>query len=373
MKNKGTIDQINQFVEAIERETPTRRDIVQFNLQDIVINDKFIVDEMDLTDRAADAVLSVLNAKPAFKEYQSLMEVTDWNLVSSRLKAAKGDVNLYGSLLHNPDGTHTIDAIFFKNPKKNKADDLTNSKALVETVTRILSTSSVDWSLSKIGFDNETSKYTISLLNDSNPIEVFENDLWKQGQTLIFNSTSFINEPFFDRLICGNGMRKPSYGFRSNISKASFNNEKLEKAISNALSEDNDNVAHLIKGFAEHMKGTTISLREFYNHRNFLIKRGYEELADKYFIEAPFYKAWGDNVCKKSKTWKASADTGINAYDFINLNTWLASHIEESKMSEAHAYELKNAITGIFTAKELDMELIASQQKVEYPHFVEME
>jgi len=373
MNNKSVIEQINNFVSSVEKQNPARRDIVEFNLQDVQISDAFILNDMDFSVNATDAILGLLNTKPSFKQFQSLMEPQDWASVSQRLKTAVGDINLFGAVIQNKDNSHTVDSIFFKNVKKKKPDDLTNAKAIIETINETLSMSDVDWQLTDILFDKDTAKFAISLLNDNNPFDVMTGDIWKQGQTLSFNSTSFKNEPFFERLVCGNGMRRPQYGWSSNVSKISYNNDKLAKVINNALSKDNPEVAQLITQFAQHMKSANISLREFYFYRKFFEKKGYEGILDKYYIEAPFYKAWGDNVAEKSDIWKATADSGINAYDFINLNTWLASHIEKSDLSKEDAADLKVHITTLFTAKELDMERIAPSAQIIFPRFVEME
>lgn len=373
MKNKQVIDEINSFVEQIEKQDLSRRDIVEFNLQDIQTVDNFRLGDSAFSERASKNVLNILNAKPSFIEFQSLMEKTDWNQVANKIKSAKGDINLYGSLIQVSPGTYEIDNIFFKNPKKKNPDDLTRAKAVIETITDTLSRSNVDWDLQAKGFDEESAKFMFQLQNSNNAIEVLKNDFWKQGQLLEFNSTEFLNSPFFERLVCTNGMTRPQYGWRSNIAKASFNNQKLEKAIQHALSEDNTDVAELITGFANHMKNTTISLREFLIYKNFFEKRGYDEITAKYFNEAPFFKAWGENIDKKPKGWKATANTNINAYDFINMNTWLASHTKESGMTEGDAKALKIAITDLFVKKELDCEVIAPVVKVEYPHFAEME
>lgn len=373
MKNKDVIDQINHFVDNVEQESPSRRDILSFNLQDVKINESFEIDGMEFTEKASDAILGVLNTKPSFKEFQSIMEQTDWNLVSNRLKSAKGDINLYGSLVQKEDGSHIVDGIFFKNVKKKQPDDLTNSRAIVNQICETLSTSSIDWTLKGINFDKESSNFELSLLNDSQPVDVLANDPWKFGQDMIFNSTQFQNSPFYERLVCTNGMRQTTGGWKSNISKATFTNAKINTAINNALNGIYDEAAQLLTQLSQHAKNNTISLREFYYYRKFFEKKGYDDILAKYFIEAPFYKAWGENVAEKDDTWKSTANANINAYDFINLNTWLASHTDKSHMTAGDAAELKLKIAYLFTAPQFDTEKIATPADVVFPHFAEMD
>lgn len=373
MKNKEVIEKINDFVDNIEQDSPSRRDIVSFNLEDIVINDNFEVNGMVLTLNATNSVLGLLNTKPEFKEFQSLMDTKDWNIVSKTLKNAKGDINIYGSLIQQDDGSHIIHSIFPKNTKKKRPDDFTNSKAIISNIIETLSTSSIDWQLKSIVFNKEDSMFNLSLLNDNFPVDVLKDDTWKFGQTLRFNSTQFENIPFYERLICTNDMSQTHNIFRSNITKSSFTNTKLQTAINNALNGIYDEAAQYLTQLVSHAKNNTISLKEFYYYRKFFKKKGYNEILDKYFIEAPFYKAWGENVAEKDDMWKSTANTHINAYDFINLNTWLASHIDISHMNAKDAAELQIKIAHLFTKTQFDTEKIANTVDVDFPHFVEMD
>jgi hypothetical protein len=372
MKNKETIDQINAYADSIEQANLTRRDLIEFNLKDIKVSDGFSIDGLELGEKAIKRVFGIFNAKPAFSEFQQLMEKADWDTVANKIKNAKGDINLYGSLLCHGD-THSVDNIFYKNQRKKNPDDLTRSKAVIATLTDVLSRSNVDWDLKDKSFDEEKSIFQFQLQDSLNPIEVLKNDFWKQGQIISFNSTEFSNTPYFERLICSNVMTRPQLGWRSNIQKASFNNSKIETALRNILSEYNSDVAELVAGYCDHLKNTTVSLREFLIYKNLFVKMGYDEVADKYFNEAPFYKAWGQNLDKKPKSWKATANTGINAYDFLNLNTWIASHPDDTKITPEDAMRVKAAISDIFVKKELDCECLAPTVKVEFPHFVEMD
>ena len=373
MKNKETIEQLQSFVNGIEQKNPSRRDIVDFNLQDVEINGEFKYRDLKFEEAASDKILDILNAKPSFKEYRQLMEEKDWKNVSRQIKTAKGDINLYGSLIPDKMGGYVVDDIYFRNPKKKQPDDLTTPKAIVETICEELSTSMIDWSLANSMYNEDKNLFEISLRNENNPVEVLAGDSWKKGEMFSFNSTNFKQCPFYERLICSNGMTKPSYGFSSNISKVSFNNQKVQKVINNALAADNDSVSQMIAECIKHAKGTNVSIREFYEVRNFFDKKGYSVILDKYFIEAPLYSAYGTSIADKNKQWQSTADSGINAYDFINLITWIASHTDKSNISKEDAAKLKIHAGWLFTLPKFDLEHAAPKVDIKYPRFVEMD
>ncbi len=373
MKNKETIEKIEAFVKSHKDSAPNRRELVEFNLQDVKLKDRFEVNDLKLQDKASDVILGLLNAKPTFVEYKSLLEEKDWNFIANLLKNAKGDINLLGRLVRQPDGTHEVANIFFKNPKKKRPDDLTNTDAIISAIIETLASSEIDWSFVGGSFHEEDTELSLTLRNENYPVEVFKGDEWKKGTTLSFNSFKFFNRPYFERLICSNVMVGEQYGWKGWISQTSYTNDKLLKQIQNALSSNNDDVSQMITQYAQHSKKNNISLREFYAYRKFYEKKGYDDILDKYFIEAPFYQAWGENIEGKDDIWKATADSGINAYGFINLNTWLASHLDKSGMTEEDALEMKMAITNLFIKERFDLEGLAPKATVDFPRFKEME
>lgn len=373
MKNKKTIEKIQEFADNVSVENPVLRDIIPFNLQDVVVENNFAVNDVTMSDSAVDKVLSIIKVKPEFKTFAATLAQGDYAEITNKLKEAEGDVNLYGSLMLNPDYTYTIDDIFFKNEKKKQPDDMTGSIHIIKNICDTLAASDEEWKLEDINFNNTNSKYSIRLSNQSSQIEALKDDFWTQGHVFEFNSSSFSTTPYFERLVCTNGMTKQQLGFSTNIGKANFHNSKLLKVIQGSLTENNADIAKMIEQMAGYAKNNTISLREFYDYKKFFLKRGYDELAEKYFNDAPFYKAWGDGIDERSKIWQSTANTGINAYDFINLNTWIASHIKDTKILEEDAKALKIMTANTFCGAKYDCANIAPAVKVEFPHFKEME
>lgn len=371
-RNQETIAQLQENVSKAIQNDPMVRDMEKFNLKDITIDSTMSIGNKEFSEKSIKKVLDVLNVKPNFTDYRKSMSEADWKLVADRIKDAKGDLFLYGEL----GSGEVINNIHYANPKKKKSDDMTNSLAVINAIENELRTSENEFSLARFNFDSEKYTFDIELKNESSEFDALAGDSWKVGNKFTFNSTNFKYLPYFERLVCSNGMIGKTFGFNSNISKASFNNEKIEKIINNALASFNPAHTQLIESHANYLKGVNISLAEFYGWRNWFNKGprkdAYKDIMDKYFPEAPFYKAFSLPVAEQTTAWKRTADAGINAYDFFNLLTWIASHPTESMIESSDAIDLKIASSSFFFWDKFDMLEIAPKVKVDYPRLIEM-
>ena len=374
MNNRQTIQEIQDWANSVEQAHPVQRDIVPFNLKDVSINgDTFRVEDMTLTESAVAKILDLLSVKPEFVDYSKCMTPERYEETTRNIKDATGDYNLYGSIIVNPDFTYSIDNVYTKNIAKKRPDDMTSPIHVIKDICDNLAVSDYEWKVKEKNYDPVSNYYMVRLENVSCPIEALPNDFWTQGHVFKFNSTNFKQSPYFERKVCTNGMTKPQMGFGSNISKSSFNNEKLNNVIKYCLTELNREVEEMICEMAQKAKNTNISLFEFYDFKKFYEKKEYKDIVNKYFIDAPFYKAWGTAIEEKSKKWQKTADTKISAYDFINLNTWLCSHLDKSKLTEEDALEMKIKVANMFTKGDYDLIDTANDVNVEFPHFDEMD
>jgi hypothetical protein len=87
----------------------------------------------------------------------------------------------------------------------------------------------------------------------------------------------------------------------------------------------------------------------------------------RFFNEKPFFQAYGVNLDEKSKKWKSTADSGINAYDFFNMLTWIASHPGEVKMDRSDRIDLQIQASNLLFKPQYDLEDIATGVTVNYP------
>jgi len=374
MNNRKAIQEIQDWADTVEQAHPVQRDIVEFNLKDMLIDgNTFKVEDMTLTEEAMKKILGLMNCKPEFIDYAVTMEKGDFAETMENIKKATGDCNLYGAIITNPDFTYSISDIYNKNNFKKKLDDMTSPIHVIKNLCDNLAVSDFEWKVKEKHYEPKTNIYEIRLENVSNPIEALPNDFWTQGHVFRFNSTEFKQAPYFERQVCTNGMTKPTMGFGTNISKSSFNNDKLNNVIKYCLTEINHDVEDMICKMAQKAKETNVSLNEFYDFRNFYEKNECKEIVEKYFNDAPFYKAWGQAIEEKSKKWQKTADTKISAYDFINLQTYLCSHLDQSKLTEELAQAMKIKVANFFCKGDYDLNDFAENVQVDFPHFKEME
>ena len=126
----------------------------------------------------------------------------------------------------------------------------------------------------------------------------------------------------------------------------------------------------------KHIQTNNISIQEFIEYRNFFKNRNQDDIYDgvisKFFNMNPFYKAYGLNVEEKSRKWRATADSGINAYDFFNMLTWIASHPDKVSVDVEDRLDLQISASNLLFKPSLDLEDIATNVNIEYPRLAAM-
>jgi hypothetical protein len=182
---------------------------------------------------------------------------------------------------------------------------------------------------------------------------------------------SFNYAPFFERLSCSNGAVAQKFGFGSDISRNTFNNNKIQRTIEKAILEEDSNMMETLKKSIHHLKNNNVSLGEFYYYRKQLESKNqegeYDGILAKYFNDAIFYDMYDTNIKSKSQKWLATANSGINAYDMFNSITYLGSHPNEVKIDHSDRVDLQIAATRLLFKESLDLEDVASPVKFVYP------
>jgi hypothetical protein len=196
------------------------------------------------------------------------------------------------------------------------------------------------------------------------------------GDRFSFGGLQFNYAPFFERLICKNGNTATEYGFGSNISQAKYNNRRIQTVIEKALKYDTESLPAQLQQAVQHLQNNNVSMSEFYDFRRWFESRNendrYNKIIMNYFDDKPFYQAYGTNIAEKSRKWKSTANTGINAYDFFNLLTYIASHPDKVMMERSDRTDLQIVASNLLFKRELDLEDVATPTKVSYPRLVEM-
>jgi len=376
MENKDTIIKINEAAENILTKIENDSFKEEFSIKDLKFTgDSMSLNGTDLSGHAAKKVCNLLKIKSDFGKYSKSMTETEWNQIASKLKELQGDKTIIAQFKN--EGKHVISNIFTKNPKK-KHDDGHGLRSYFDMITGSLGDSSIAYDFNGLDFSEKTQTFDLSLLDRNVKIDTLNNgqDIWNGGTSFTFNPVAFKSSPFFERLICTNGMRSTKHGFGANIQQSKYNINKIASTIGDAIKNGTANLNEMISASAQHLLTNNISLREFYQFRNIFLANednpSYLKLATKFFDDSPIYKAYGMNLAEKSNKWKSTANTGINAYDFFNLITWIASHQKQTGITDEESRSLQIKASELFFKDNLDLEDIATPVTIDYPRIHEM-
>lgn len=376
MNNQLVIEQIKEKV-ALFADKLSDRAESEFKLQELEITESgLFLKDAPVTGVALNKILGMLRVKSDFTQFADKMSLEDWTTVSEKIKTAEGHIKMYATIAKSETGNTVTDVHPFRDGKKQPDD--ASYRQYLEWMYEALSVSEIDYSLKGLYFDEEKEMTEIILLNESNQIDVFGTgtDFWKGGERFYFNGLSFSHAPFLERLSCSNGAVAREFGFGANISKTTFNNKKIHSVITKSIQFGTKNIPEIVQQAAQHLSRNQVSMLEFYQYRNFFDKRNengkYDKIVEKFFNDQPFYKGYGVDVADKSRKWKSTAYTGINAYDFFNMLTYIASHPDEIKVDPEDRRELQIAASAYLFKKELDLEDVAGAATIDYPRFAEM-
>ena len=378
MRNEGVIEDILMNANPI-LENLNNREIVQFKIKEIELGDGISLRGIPLVGKAIGRIFYALKVRPNFTEFASKMSTLDFNLISQKLKSAEAETKMYAKVVKNDKGNPEIVECYYHNDKKTQADSA-GINSYFDWMIDSLKNSEKDYSLKQFNFNARKESFDLILLDETeqNRIDAFGTglDLWKMGDRFEFNSLKFDYAPFLERLSCTNGNTALEYGFAADVSHSKFNDRRLESVIQKALGFKNEQLPNILQNATTHLKENNVSLAEFYHYRKFFESLNddgiYTGLINSYFDDKPFYQSYGLDVNGKSQKWKSTANTGINAYDFFNMLTYIASHPKEVRMDREHRTNLQIKASNLLFKKELDLEDIASHVKIDYPRLAAM-
>jgi len=364
MNNFEVIETINTQASRILERMGSREDTM-FQINELEIENGIFLRGHEIKGSALKNILKMLGVRPEFLEYSNKMTSDDWHSVSEKIKGAIGSDVVYAKTVRDDDGWVSVIDIFKHNGDKKKIDNASFDQ-YIQWITEALGNSKNNYELKDFFWNAQAESMNINLLNKDTGIDVFGTDLdvWKMGQNFSFSAFNFDYAPFFERLVCSNGNVAKEFGFRSNISQGRFNNKKIQSTIEKNILQVSTDMPWMLQKATQHLKENNISIAEFQHYKNFFGGRNQEERYDnimaKFFNETPFYKAYGVNLEEKSKKWKSTANTGINAYDFFNMLTWIASHPEEVKMDKTDRINLQIQSSNLLFKDQLDLEDVAT-------------
>lgn len=376
MKNQETIQRIQNESNGII-ESLGERSICEFKIKDLDIDNGVYLNEMPVRGRALNTIMSTLKVRNNFTEFANKMAPNDWTMVSEKLKSAEAETKMFARIIKDNEGKTEVNNVYRQNDKKKVSDDATLSQYF-SWINESLEKSENDYSMKSLNFNAKTEQFDLVLLNESKRVDVFgtDTDLWKMGDRFTFSGLRFDYAPFFERLVCSNGNTALQYGFGANIAHAKFNNNRIKGVIEKNLVFGTESLPNQLVQAVQHLKNNNISIAEFEGAKRFFESRNenekYDGLLHRFFNDKLFYQTYGLNIADKSRKWKSTANTGINAYDFFNMLTYIASHPEDVRLEREHRRELQIQASNILFKKELDLEDVATRVEIEYPRIAAM-
>ena len=378
MRNEAVIEDILSNANPI-LENLNNREVVQFQIKEIELGERISLRGIPIVGKAIGTIFYALKVRPNFTDFASKMSTADFNLISQKLKSAEAETKMYAKIVKNEKGNPEIVQCYYHNDKKTQADT-SNINSYFDWMIDSLKNSEKEYSLKQFNFNSRKESFDLILLDETqeNKIDAFGTglDLWKMGDRFEFTSLKFDYAPFLERLSCTNGNTALEYGFAADISHSKFNNRRLESVIHKALAVKNEELPTILQNATTHLQKNNVSLAEFYQYRKFFENLNddgiYTGLINNYFDDKPFFKSYGEDITSKSQKWKSTANTGINAYDFFNMLTYIASHPKEVRMDREHRANLQIKASNLLFKKELDLEDIASHVKIDYPRIAAM-
>jgi hypothetical protein len=376
MNNQETIQRIQQESNGII-EALGERSICEFKIKDLDIDNGVYLNEMPVRGRALSTIMSTLKVKNNFTEFANQMSPEDWHMVSAKLKSAEAETKMFARIIKDDEGKTEVNNVYRQNDKKKVSDDA-NLPQYFSWINESLGNSETEYSMKSLNFNSKTETFDLVLLNESKRVDVFgtDTDLWKMGDRFTFSGLRFDYAPFFERLVCSNGNTALQYGFGANIAQAKFNNNRIKSVIEKNLVFGTESLPDQLVQAVQHLKNNNISIAEFEAAKRFFESRNenekYDGLIHRFFNDQLFYQTYGLNIAEKSRKWKSTANTGINAYDFFNMLTYIASHPEDVRMDREDRRELQIQASNILFKKELDLEDVATRVDIEYPRLAAM-
>jgi len=376
MKNTEVIQKIrSQANEALG--SIKDRTYHEFKLRDLDFEEGINLKGIPLKGQAAEKVLGTLRVKKNFTDTGAKMSAEDWSAVSYKLKQAEGETKLYGAVTGEGE-EREISWVYDVNENKKRSDDQVNYENYFNWLTGSLAETEKGYELKDFHYNQKDDKFTLTLLENEMELDVFGNglDIWKAGHRFTFSGLYYNAAPFFERLVCSNGAVARQYGHGADISKAKYNNFKIEQSIRKAIIEQNADIPLMLNEAVQHLQKNNVSLAEFYYYRNFFESRNanglYDKILSQHFDEKPFFQSYGVNIDTKSNKWKSTANSGINGYDFLNHITYLASHPDEIQMDREDRLKLQITASNLLFKKELDLEDVAGYVNVDYKRVATM-
>ena len=351
-----SIEKLELFQEEV-RERINSQKSVMFHIGDLSVNDgKLKYQDQILDTDSTKQVLSHLKVRPNFLTLDKQMPEEDWNSVTEKLKSVSANTSIFArtggdeNLITNLQIAH----------KKTPNGGIQIPEVFSMLRESLLECSTDDYRLKETNFDSVNDEVTITLLNDNRELDVFGSghDMWKSGKKLVWSGVEFSITPFFERLVCTNGMTTRQFGYASNVTRSKYNYGKISSILEKEISNASDTSTAALLDAVKHLNVNNISVDELLKYRSLFNEEEHEAILNKYFDISYLNKAYRCDIEGMHKQWRKTADTGKNAYDFLNDLTYIASHPDEIALDFSMRRKLQIE-AGNLMFSDLDMQNVA--------------
>lgn len=341
-----------------------KNELISFKLGDIdFYGGKLLVGENNISQKALSKICKTMKVYDSFLDYKRQMTDEDWTYLQNKLIDLNSKVIFWGK----KNNVNMIDKVYSREEIVDYNSDLIkiDYTKYIDMIIDSLDVSNHEFYIKNIYYDNYFDKVYLNFINKNSNIDVFGNntDMWKRGVDINFDLTSFKGSPFFERLACSNGMTTEEHGYKVNIQNKRWNLPDIQKQINRLLIGRQHSYDTIISNQAAALANNNVSVKEFYDFLSFVEDRNenekYSHILNTVFSENDIMKFYGTDPKQKSPKWQASANSGRNAYDFFNDMTYLASHIDKSRLEDKDARDLAIKSSSLFFKKTLDLQDIA--------------
>ena len=374
--NQNVVNTIRNLYSKFKNEMPAE-ETMKFTKDDISMDHTGInIDGCPINEKAQKTLLTKMKVRPEFIELAGKANPEDWDIIVKNLKSELSDRPFYAKIRRTDDRDEIYSVLEY--PVHDKVE-LLNNDTSIDTICENLSKTKDSYKMFTCNFDRNNNKIIIGLINEHTKFSIFgekdgkefefKDDIWMSGVQFVFTETDFSAKHLLERLICANGMTTKEEGFTTHINKKNFNQEKITNIINKTFEDSYKDIVDKVAKQASFLKTNEVSVREFYEHTKMFFRNAKKhDMVDEVqeiFDDSPFFEKYAVDINKMTPKWKATAATGINAYNFFNALTYTATHLFEN-VDPSVMTDLQLNISNFFFKDKFDMSEIAPNVKVGY-------
>ena len=365
--NTNCIESVENLREKVKSQSKNS-DIVSFRLGDIDFSGgKLSVNNNSISKKSLAKICKSMRVYDNFLDYQKSMTTDEWINLQQKLIELNSNVTFWGKRIHNFN-TNEISQVYSREELNEQQTNIVhiNYDQYFDMIVDALEITNYEFSPKNINFDYKNEQVFLQFLDKHNNVDIFgnSNDIWKRGLDITFDLLKFQGSPFFERLICTNGMTAQSYGFQANIQQKQWNLPQIQKEINRLIVGKPNEQDSMIIEQANLLSNNTLSVKEFYDFKDFFKTKNnedgkYNHIIGTVFNESDIINAYKLDPKEKSKKWQSTASSFRNSYDFFNDMTYMASHSDNVRLEPEDARALSIKSSNLFFKKEFDLQDVA--------------